>query len=273
MPATPQYTTNPLLSYPSAADSVSVTPSGTAWSNSAWVEIVSAASADSVLTGITIRSSSTESVWVEIDIGVGAAGAEAVIDTYKIFNNGQNFSTNTIGGSFVQRGIPVDAIPSGARVAIRIRTSTTALTTWQIGIVLLQKPIVGTLLTSGQPTKVTEPAAVPSTINYNNNSWTNSSWVQIIASTAAAIVIEGLGGQTGANQQTAIDVGVGASGSEVVVGTYRFTSDGSVPGICYLPIFNPLDNVGSGVRVALRARSNQTSSFARLFLAYKEKPL
>ena len=144
-------------------DSVEITaPSGLGFTNSDRVELEASMSADSILTGITIRPtffvfSGSGVPAAQVVIGVGADGFEVEIAARPIQFN---FSFNTTGldnGGFMPLPIPVDAIPEGSRLAACMRTSTTDFDqTYRVAATYIQKPIVGSLLTTEQP-QVTIP--------------------------------------------------------------------------------------------------------------------
>jgi hypothetical protein len=92
--------------------------------------------------------------------------------------------------------------------------------------------------------------------------YTNSGWSTVIASTSNAIVLVGVYISDGpASMQ--VDIGTGGAGSEVVVGTVMKTSPQDRT--YYFPI--PIDNVGSGVRVAARIRG-EAATAARVRVVY-----
>ena len=100
------------------------------------------------------------------------------------------------------------------------------------------------------------------TVTANSSAHTKGAWIQIVASTSAAtnlveVMIDSI--QTaGVNTSTLVDIGVGASGSEVVVienvavgGAQSYLGGGSDNGLCFaVPVHIP-----SGSRVAARIQS------------------
>jgi hypothetical protein len=271
MPA--QYTTNPHKTAPSAADGVSVSPSGVAWTAGSWVTVIASAAADSVLTGIVARSTDNANLEFEVDVAVGAAAAEVVIATFKGRRNGNAF--NTDGNGFHMRAsIPVDAIASGARVAVRVRVSTTSTTAWNISATYYEKPIVGNLDVSASVLKVVPSAALLATVTSGVTSWVATGWVELIASTSAAIVVDGIiTANANNNIDWEVDIGVGAAASEAVVFTFRGRTAGSVSGPGYTPLECPFDGIGAGARVAARVRINSAFAAMQMGLSYREKPL
>lgn len=114
----------------------------------------------------------------------------------------------------------------------------------------------------------TPAAAGGISLTSGSSSWAPGAWVELFASTAAPIEIAylrqddavfGAGG--------AVDVGVGAIGAEVVVGSFRFVEALSKLGQWAWPLPVPLA-IASGVRVALRLRRAGTAVSAAFAIGY-----
>ena len=249
-----QYTTTALKVAPSAAAGVTVTPSGTAWANSAWVQVIASTPADIVVAGLVVSGGAN--VEFEFDIGKGAAGSETVVAT---------ISGVTKSGASSPRWlplpIPIDNIASGQRVAVRVRQAGTTATNYTVKLVYYEKPISGSVATTPNPSLVAPSAAAGTSITPSSTAWANSGWTQVIASTADAIVLGGITINPAAAVEYEIDVGVGASGSETVVTTIRgrSTTTGAPQTIILSPL---LDNIPAGSRVAVRIRANTTTTTA-----------
>jgi hypothetical protein len=268
-----QWTNSPQFTAPSAADGVTVTPSGSSWVSSAWVELSPSITLASVLTGISLRTAlSAVGAQFEIDIGTGPAASEVVIATYKGFHVQV---TSSIGSHlYVRSVIPIDAIGAGARLSCRIRLSGTSVVVWQIKATLIAKPLVGTLLTTVTPAKVAPSAANMTAVTTSATPWLNSGWSTIIATTSADIVVVAVVMfQLTSTVDFEVDIGVGGAGSEVVRTTLRGRTASQVDSHWIIPLPNPLDNIATGVRVAGRGRSSGTSDDVRFGLIYHEKPL
>lgn len=265
-----QWTTNAQKVAPSAATGVSVTPSGTAWVNSAWVELVSAVAAASVLTGLMVDNANV-GVEFEVDIGTGGSGSESVISTIR------GATIDNIGnhGSFALP-IPIDNIANADRLAVRMRKSGTSTTAWLFAVTYLLKPINGTLLTTASPL-VAAPAAAAGVSVVSSTAWVSGSWAQLIASTSAAIVVVGVQVKAPAGvAEWEVDLGTGGAGSETVVTTIRYAWNASSVGdgcplVFLLP--TPLDNIATATRVAARARCSLSTKTVSVALLYHEKPL
>src|SRR5207244_3188799 len=180
----PQFTSNPQITIPSAADSIAVPASGAAWTNGAWTQIVASLAKDSILTGISFISpnASADSEF-ELDIGVGTS-VKATIKGETI---------GVLGGvdSYYQLPIPVDAFPSGSQIQARVRRSTTDTENRKVALTILQKPISGSLITTAQPSKVLPSAAGLIVINFAG-SWGTGTWTEITPGLGVAIVVAGI---------------------------------------------------------------------------------
>ena len=262
---------------PSAANAVAITPSGVAWTNSAYVELLAAMPAAGVLTGVVIYTTDGQGNSVaydaEIDIATGAAGAEVVVATVRIYNNRVFSSTQTAPSHVWALPIPIDNLASGARVAARMRKNNTNVTAWQVAITYLLKPLTTTTLTTAVAPKPIPPAAVGVTVTAGSPAWASGTWVTVRAATGAALVLTAVepGGLSAAGDYE-VDLGTGTAGAEVVITTLRIsTSNNQFGAGHWLP--NPLDNVGAGVRLAARLRCSTASATARVSVTALEKPL
>lgn len=272
MPAA--FVDNAQLTFPSAASSVTLTPSGTAHVYGAWAEIAASAPSDLLLTGIDVKpDGSNNDSYVDIEIGVGPAGSEVGISTFGFHPRGLGgfVSTDSLLSN-IRASIPVSGISSGDRIAARIRRGTTSAATIPVAVHAIAAPLDGDLETTAQPLQIT--AQEISASAHATTPWTSGAWVELIASTAAAIVINHLvarGSDSG--QPFEIDIGVGAAGSEVVVATVPGQGGGwpTGTGVHELPVL--FDNIAAASRVALRARSNAANTNFALRLGYYEKPL
>lgn len=109
---------------PSAAGGVSITPSGTAWANSAYTQLTAGLGSEASLYGLTV-SSPVATVDGEFDLATGGAGSETVITTLR-------WSTINASAGLVSF-LPVSAVhpvPASTRIAIRMRKSGTSTTAY-----------------------------------------------------------------------------------------------------------------------------------------------
>jgi hypothetical protein len=249
-----QYTTTPLKVLPSAASGVSVTGSGTAWGNSSWVQVTASTPAAIVVVGVVVGGGVNQEF--EIDIGKGPAGSETVVAT--ISGNQESAASSP---RWLPLPIPVDNIPSGTRVAVRVRKAGTTTTAWTIKLVYYEKPISGSIATTANPSLLVPSAAAGTSVTPSGTAWANSAWTQVIASTGNAIVLGGITINPAVAVEYEIDIGTGASGSETVVTTIRgrSTTAGAPQTIILKPL---LDNIPTETRVAVRLRKAGTSTTA-----------
>jgi hypothetical protein len=262
---------------PAAADSVAITPSGVAWTNSAYVTLLAATPAACVLTGVTIYttdgSASTANYDAEIDIATGAVGVEVVIATMRVAVDRISTATQTGPTHGLVLPIPIDNIGSGVRLSARLRKNNTNLTTWTVAVSYLVKPLTSTPLMTAVAQKALPSAAAGVLVTANATPWANGAWVQLRAASGAALVITGVVfGAPQTELEYELDLGTGAAAAETVITTLRVSTDNlGLPCAVMLP--TPLDNVGAGVRVAARARSSNASTTMVVSLMVLEKPL
>ncbi len=127
-------TANPSLSLPSAATGVTLTPSGTAWANSAWAQITASTSSAIILAGIAFNP--IVAVEFEIDVGKGGAGSETVVTTFRGY-----LPATADTPCFLPLETPLDNIATATRVAVRMRKAGTSTTAWTCAILYYNKPI------------------------------------------------------------------------------------------------------------------------------------
>jgi hypothetical protein len=176
-----QYTSNYQFNAPTDAAGVSVTPSGTAGVDSAWVTVFTAG-ADSVLTSVILFNPGVTATF-RVDVGVDTGGGETVIASH----GGVVSSTSGVGWGHLPFRIPIDAIPNGAAVKVRMAKSGTNTTAWFWALQYYQKPIVGTLLTTANPqliTAIIPPVNIPSA----TSAWVNSGWTTVFTPGADAVI-------------------------------------------------------------------------------------
>lgn len=131
-------TTKPSKVYPPSADGISVDMGSTpAWVNSAWLQITAATTAAIVVGGAIVRPLNTGTDW-ELDLGVGPAGAEQVVTTFR----GHRYN---LGGSESPCFFPLipmlDGIASGSRLAFRYRKSQLNSGTNLFSLLYYEKPL------------------------------------------------------------------------------------------------------------------------------------
>jgi hypothetical protein len=242
---------------PSAAAGVSVTPNGTAWANSTYGQL-SASLTDIVCLGVAVNPGGTITTGgdeFEIDIATGAAGAEVVKGTLA----GQ---WETFAGTLFLR-FPITLQLAGTnRVAIRMRKTGTATTAWTFKLLYVSTAGFGTaaIESTAKPQKSFPAAADMVGATGSATAWANSPWTQLVASSAAALVLGDPIVDTPAAAEYEIDIGKGAAGSEVVVTTSGDNRETAL-GIPHLmPAEVLVDNIPASTRVAYRFRDSDTTA-------------
>lgn len=269
-----QYTSNYQFTSPSGTSGVAVTPSGVAWANSPWAEIHPGTDFDWALTSVILCNRGTTADY-EVDIGVvpvsGAVSGSTVISTLK----GMVRSLSTYGYGNMPLPIPVDKIPSGRRVAVRMRKSGTSTAQWSWAIQYYKKPITGNLQLTTQAMKALPSAASPVTLNAAAVAWDWGTWVTISASAPANMVIAAIGvSQPFTFTDVELQIGVGGVGSEVVLTTLKGFESNTVTTPGYYPLPNPVSGITAGSRIAARFRKEGTSTTGPdIHLCYYETPV
>jgi hypothetical protein len=199
-----------------ASSGASLTANTSAHTKGSWTQVIASTAAQgswlSVLcTGFNTAATNTASL---IDIAIGASGSEvAVISNVSVGGaTGLNFS------------FPVQ-IPSGSRLSARIQSVVTGGKTGTVNLYVLDAgdyslspssvDVIGTSTADSQGTSF---------------SGASGTWVESIASTsqryrAVSFVPSIHDADVAANTNSIADIGVGASGSEVTFGNYRFTTN------------------------------------------------
>ena len=239
---------------------VSVSPSATANTKGAWVELFAATSAPADIIQINANGTSLSGSagGALADIGIGAASSEVVVVP--------NVSIgNRINSSALPLFLPV-SIPQGSRVAIRWQSNRASASASPVEATLLRFPASSGIRV---PTKLEDLNADTAT-SVGTASSTSNTWIQVTASAPNAyqgfIVTPGSNDSvfTGIPQEV-IDIGVGASGAERACGgqllwlgasseTYGL---GTVMGV--FPSFYALP-CPKGARVAFRWRGSSVAA-------------
>lgn len=196
----------------SSALSGTITASGSTNTKGSWTQLTAATDADVDELIVAVRDcfTSGQNSSSLMDIGIGGAGSEVVI----IANIAVGYYGHT-------NRFPVPVIPKGTRIAARMQ-SASASRTASLYVVPQgstgRRRIAGPIVTIGADTATSRGVSV--TTPGSNN--TKAAWTQITASTAQAfqglaLGVQG-GGQTAIPDANAlVDIGIGASGSEVVL--------------------------------------------------------
>jgi hypothetical protein len=249
-------TTQPHRWLPSAADGITVTPNGSAFTYTAWVEMSAAVSEDMYCTHLDMVVNDWATVgsrYIQAQIGVGAAGLEVPVFTVKI-GSGDNQQWGP--RSAIPLGLIYDHIASGARVSVRMMHSVADADIYKFAIGYL--PGLGG--STGRTANAQTASPIDSTtigIAASVGTWAASTWSEIFASTSVSTYITGVV-ITSSVSRIEFDLGVGAAGSEVVILTLPWrANDGD--GHDYTRLPHPI-RVPAGVRVAMRQRGTNADA-------------
>lgn len=247
-------TTKVLYSLPNAALGVSVTPSGTAWTASSWVQLTASATTNMVLAGFSLNGSGWTNTEFEIEFGTGAASSEVVVARLRA-----TISTVAQHNSFTFP-VPLNVVSAGQRVSVRVKAGNTNTTAVRVALAYYDG-------TSYDSTNVTQNTTnvYPTTgaagigVATNGTAWANTAWQQLTASTATDILLTGIQFvPAGTACDFEIDIGTGTSGAETVIHTVRGRYDSAIGWIQNsfpMPV-----KVNAGTRVAFRIRRNGAST-------------
>ena len=134
-------TTKQCYELPVGSAGVSVTPSGTAWANSAWAQLTAGITTVIEL-ALVCGYNGALSVEYELDIGTGSAGSETVITTVAgIRKPSTAAASGTTTGPYLPRPYKLDA---NTRVAIRLRKEGTNTTAWAMSAEYYDDPLTVT---------------------------------------------------------------------------------------------------------------------------------
>ena len=207
---------NTVLTY--STSGVGVTASATANTVGSWQQIISntAIAANNTVTLLQLGGAATPGTGIDnsllMDVGIGAAGSETVVVERLAVNQGG-----------IALNIPV-RIPGATRIALRARAATGS-----------RGVSFGTIISSGElsgrsaqavPTSLDVLGTNAATSTATAMSGASGSWIEIIGNTTQdyqALILFQAGPASAGTGQTQVlyrlDMGIGASGSEVQVAT------------------------------------------------------
>lgn len=256
----PYKTSSPLLSLPSAANGVTVTPPGISEGWSDWVELTPAAASDMrIATIIALPGTRATDNFYEVEIGAGSLGNETPVCAVR------GYSGNNAGGpadydDAIQLGVLADVITTGQRVSARLRQTSTATTPWLVSMQYWALPMTGNVVaaTVGQ---VNVPSGSRLSVTSSGTPNTYGSWVEIASATDAEWVLGNVMGIDGNFSDWELQFGTGLSGSEVPLwsvksyGAWFINANAWQGGPWNILLRPPLGPVPAGTRLAARLRS------------------
>jgi hypothetical protein len=247
----------------------SVSASGTANTKGSWTQLI-ASTTDAAFGIFVILNAVAEQELVRnilVDIGIGAAGSEVVLlpDLHAGFAAHLRTGTQVADTSVLSPGcksafFPI-FVPSGSRLAARAAASL-ASDTVDVHLILWGKtpqPMwVGSRVDAYG---VVSASSRGTAVNAGNNA--EGAWAQLVASTSldhqAWVLMGGnrdTGGYATAGETYSFDLGVGAAGSEQIIGEnwiFGVSKHSAITGpFPPLPVYAP---VPAGSRIAARAAS------------------
>lgn len=243
---------SPLRAWPSLSSGVSVPVGGVAWGYGSWVELAPAAPVDSAIAGILLKASGGVGVEVEIDIGIGSSGSELVISTFRL---GQAAGGVGRDGTPLMLPVPVSGL-SNERVSARLRASTTG-GSYTLKVMWWDGP--DNSLTTDRATKCLPTGSTGLSVTPSGASWVNSSWHELTASTPEPIAIYGISPVPSGSNDIEFELGIGASGSEVPIGSFRCHMGNISPARESFLLLDGVYPVEEGTRVSVRVRLSGTT--------------
>lgn len=268
---------------PADAASITLTYPGSAWTWSAWWEVLPAVGANgAVISGIAWTpgsGSATTPRDQELQVGVGAAGAETAILT--LHARGTNSTSPNDGNSgFNYLPIWIDAVPASARLSVRYRSSLGHNYGSGLAAVgYVEKPIAGSRASTAQPVRCL-PYGSAAVSWASGADWDYSAWTEVSAAMSVDSLLLGptltSTGVNDADGVAEVEVGLGAAGAEVAV--WEMPTTRHAPGkYDSFAMTSPAQGVviPVGSRVALRYRGTLDPGETNLYawLHYMELPL
>jgi hypothetical protein len=228
---------------------VTITANTSAHTKGSWSELIASASANASLLVLLVQDVSTGAANTAtlVDLATGASGSESAIAS----NIAVGGAITTTGPTGVCTAIPLK-IASGTRLSARIQSVVTGGKTATVQAILVD---AGDFATA--PTTVDVIGTDTATSQGVNFSGASGTWVQATASTSqayrAVAIVPSTHSASILGGEFRFDLGVGASGSEVVFGftTASYANNESVQSIPpYLSLFGR--NIPAGSRLAVR---------------------
>ena len=258
---------------PAAAAMPTAAGSGTAWVNSSWA-VLSASVTPGAVLALAINAGIAADF--ECDIGQGGSGAEVAVATV-------GGTISSLAGLTFTRllPIPIELLGTAQRITARVRKSGTSTANWAFKLVSLPVADLGSRdhartnsIQKVAPTSPSSPTDAAVTAG-SGTAWANSAYMELITSTAAAIL---LGGMTHYHYGAGVfewenDIATGSAGSETVKTTFGSNREGSGHAPMF-PFFANYNGVAASTRVASRMRKSGTStSNLHNKMTYMELPL
>jgi hypothetical protein len=244
--------------YPSAGAGQSLTPNGSASTFSAWQQVIAATPEAWLLSGISWGLPALANEWWILEVGVWDGAA---YDPIAAIGGKKGSDSVNLGGGMVSLPIPIDLMPTGSDVAIRIKKSGTDVDPWAVKLHYFKKADDPTVIATTAKLFCTEPVSMTG----DATPWADSGWAEAVASAGGALTVAALvpcEGTASGDRWVEVDVGTGAAASEAVRHTQALYNYNQFFGDTHTPMLTWPVNTGiaSGSRVALRHRKEGTST-------------
>jgi hypothetical protein len=231
------------------APSVVLTANSSAHTFGAWTQVVASTAFESsaLIVGTNNFNTSTVATGSVIDIGIGASGSEVSLMQIAV---GSHNTYQTV--------IPI-RIPAGTRIAARIQSVVTGGKTGQLHYGLL--PVLGDFVSA--PT--VDVYGVDLATSRGVGITSVNTWTEITSSTTQAYrgmcVVISASNDTQANANIVFQLGVGASGSETVLGYGRVrqvATEAVLTDVGQFPfLYN--GNIPAGSRIVVQLNNSSTT--------------
>lgn len=236
---------------------------GTSNSEGSWTELVASTSYKADFLQVIIYGSAGNTRQELIDIGIGSSGSEQIV-VENIIHSGR---TRDLTGTIFS--VPL-TISTGTRIAARVQQWHSVSENFNIGIILG----VGTLsglagLADVHSYGDVGSATTGTTVDPGSTANTKGSWTEIVSSTAHPIKAIAMGlsndaSNVGSAAEWLFDIGIGGSGSEVVIAPNIYGQRNENENHNSLPLqFVPV-NIPAGSRLAVRSQCNITNATDRV---------
>lgn len=243
---------------PAVASPVSLTPNGTSWANSSWVEVEDSTNTTWLLTGVVVGTPGYSDP-CHVEVGTGTAGAEVVIATIPAM---MMYNAN-VATSWLRVPVPI-VIPASTRVAVRLRKLSTNTSAWGFALTYYAGATPSTLTTTTQPLKALPASQISmNTLVHGADVAVWSPWAELSSGLSAEVALGWVVGNTttGPNGWYAVEVGIGAAGAEVPIA--RLVATGATSTNPCSPsrwLLRPLIRIAVSTRIAARARGYDTGT-------------
>lgn len=238
---------------PDTAPSLSLGSAAVNWANSSWVTVLAAAADNLTVIGVFagITTGTSDNAPIEIDIGVGNAGEEELLTTFRMR---PYVGSLQVGMFMTQLPIGSPTVAAGARIAARYRSGSLVGRLVNVAVQYIEDT---TFEQRGAIQKVYPAAAADATATANTVAWANSSYAQLTAATTEDILLTGYTVFGFGLTDQEVDIATGAAAAESVVATVRMGQDSQNTVNHWQPLTYPI-RVASGTRIAMRGRKAST---------------